>query len=95
MKDDEVTSALANLFSVLKELKWRPDSKSVLAMSLAGTGIGKKGARFFRKVGSSIIMVTLYSPCVYSKRRKLNPGCALQQSLQGRQQSKRKAEEDP
>nr|XP_010910927.1 F-box protein At5g51380 [Elaeis guineensis] len=66
VKDDEVTSALANLFSVLKELKWRPDSKSVLAMSLAGTGIGKKGARFFRK-----------------------------QSLQGRQQSKRKAEEDP
>ncbi|XP_038982491.1 F-box protein At5g51380-like [Phoenix dactylifera] len=49
VKDDEVSPALASLFSVLKELKWRPDSKSVLAMSLAGTGMGKKGARFFRK----------------------------------------------
>ncbi|XP_038976518.1 F-box protein At5g51370-like isoform X2 [Phoenix dactylifera] len=49
VKDDEVTPALASLFSVLKELKWRPDSKSVLDMNLAGTGMGKKGARFFRK----------------------------------------------
>lgn len=49
VRDDEVTPALSNLFSVLKEFKWRPDSKSVLAMSLAGTGIGKKGGRFFKK----------------------------------------------
>lgn len=49
VKDDEVSPALASLFSVLKELKWRPDSKSVLAMNLAETGIGKKGARFFKK----------------------------------------------
>ncbi|KAG1354458.1 hypothetical protein COCNU_07G005700 [Cocos nucifera] len=71
VKDDEVTPALASLFSVLKELKWRPDSKSVLAMSLAGTGIGKKGARFFRKVGSLIISIHLYSLYVLFKEEKI------------------------
>ncbi|KAL5571618.1 hypothetical protein UlMin_021215 [Ulmus minor] len=50
MKDSEVTPALASLFSVLKELKWRPDSKSLLASSLAGTGVGVKGSRFFKRL---------------------------------------------
>ncbi|RZR82493.1 hypothetical protein BHM03_00008935 [Ensete ventricosum] len=50
IKDDEVSPALSSLFSVLKELKWRPDSKSVLATGLAGTGMGKKGARFFKRL---------------------------------------------
>ncbi|KAK1261307.1 F-box protein [Acorus gramineus] len=50
IRDSEVTPALASLFSVLKELKWRPDSRSLLEMSFAGTGIGKKGGRFFKKV---------------------------------------------
>lgn len=48
IKDSEVTPALASLFSVLKELKWRPDSRSLLAAGLAGTGVGKKGVRFFQ-----------------------------------------------
>lgn len=48
IKDYEVSPALSNLFSVLKELKWRPDSKSLLYTSLAGTGMGKKGGRFFK-----------------------------------------------
>ncbi|KAJ0041314.1 hypothetical protein Pint_27267 [Pistacia integerrima] len=30
------------LFSTLKELKWRPDTKSLLASSLMGTGMGRK-----------------------------------------------------
>ncbi|URD98389.1 F-box protein [Musa troglodytarum] len=47
IKDDEVSPALSRLFSVLKEFKWRPDTKSVLAMSLVGTGMGKRGGRFF------------------------------------------------
>lgn len=48
IKDSEVTPAVASLFSVLKELKWRPDdSKSLLLSSLAGTGVGKKGGKFF------------------------------------------------
>lgn len=64
VKDDEVTTALASLFSVLKELKWRPDSKSVLAMSLSGTGMGKKGSRFFRKVWGSINLMPLNSLCL-------------------------------
>ncbi|KAJ4727198.1 F-box protein [Melia azedarach] len=34
--------------AVLKELKWRPDSRSLLAAGLAGTGVGKKGVRFFQ-----------------------------------------------
>ncbi|CAL9153988.1 unnamed protein product [Musa hybrid cultivar] len=46
IKDGEVSPALSSLFSVLKELKWRPDSKS----ALAGTGMAKKGARFFRRL---------------------------------------------
>ncbi|THU74787.1 hypothetical protein C4D60_Mb04t37100 [Musa balbisiana] len=48
IKDDEVSPALSSLFSVLKEFKWRPDTKSVLAMSLVGTGMGKRGGRFLR-----------------------------------------------
>lgn len=49
VKDSEITPALASLFSVLKEFKWQPDSRSVLASHLAGTGIGAKGGRFFKK----------------------------------------------
>ncbi|CAA6656147.1 unnamed protein product [Spirodela intermedia] len=50
VRDSEITPALANLFSWLKELKWRPDSRSVLMESLAGTGMGKKGGRLFNWV---------------------------------------------
>ena len=49
IKDTEVTPELATLFSVLKELKWRPDSRSLLSSDLAGTEMGKKGGRFFRR----------------------------------------------
>ncbi|XWS77266.1 hypothetical protein CRYUN_Cryun01aG0246400 [Craigia yunnanensis] len=49
IKDTEVTPELATLFSVLKELKWRPDSRSLLSSNLAGTGMGKKGGRFFKR----------------------------------------------
>ncbi|CAL9101144.1 F-box protein At5g51380-like [Musa acuminata AAA Group] len=49
IKDDEVSPALSSLFSVLKELKWRPDTKSVLAVTLAGTDLRKKGGRFFKR----------------------------------------------
>ena len=49
VKDDAVTPALSNLFTVLKEFKWWPDSKSVLAMSLVGSGMGRKGGKFFQK----------------------------------------------
>ncbi|RAL54027.1 hypothetical protein DM860_004498 [Cuscuta australis] len=48
IKDSEITPALATLFSVLKELKWRPDSKSLLSSGLEGTGVGQKGGRSFR-----------------------------------------------
>ncbi|CAK7347844.1 unnamed protein product [Dovyalis caffra] len=48
VKDSEITPDLATLFSVLKELKWRPDSKSLLSAGLAGTGVGNKGSRFFK-----------------------------------------------
>uniref|UniRef100_A0A0D9VJ44 F-box domain-containing protein n=1 Tax=Leersia perrieri TaxID=77586 RepID=A0A0D9VJ44_9ORYZ len=43
IKDEEISPALSELFSVFKELKWRPDNKSRLAASLADTGMGKKG----------------------------------------------------
>ncbi|KAL9228842.1 hypothetical protein vseg_004378 [Gypsophila vaccaria] len=50
IKDSEITMELATLFSLLKELKWRPDSRSLLASSVAGTRVGKKGSRFFKRV---------------------------------------------
>ncbi|CAK9135143.1 unnamed protein product [Ilex paraguariensis] len=48
IKDMEVTPTLSTLFSALKDLKWRPDTKSLLSASLPGTGMGKRG-RFFKK----------------------------------------------
>ncbi|KAL1546490.1 F-box protein-like protein isoform X1 [Salvia divinorum] len=48
IKDSEITAELATLFSILKELKWQPDSRSILSASLAGTGIGQKGSRSLR-----------------------------------------------
>ncbi|KAI3449085.1 hypothetical protein Pfo_005750 [Paulownia fortunei] len=48
VKDSEITTELATLFSVLKELKWRPDSRSMLSASLAGTEVGQKGGRSLR-----------------------------------------------
>ncbi|XP_065859284.1 F-box protein At5g51370-like [Euphorbia lathyris] len=50
IKDNEVSPALSSLFSVLKELKWRPDSRSLLWSSLAGTGMRNKGGRFFKRM---------------------------------------------
>ncbi|XAR66124.1 hypothetical protein NMG60_11012218 [Bertholletia excelsa] len=49
IKDSDITRALSALFSDLKELKWRPDTKSLLALSLQGTSMGKKGGRIFKK----------------------------------------------
>ncbi|XP_052181303.1 F-box protein At5g07670-like [Diospyros lotus] len=49
IKDNEVTPALSALFSQLKELKWRPNTKSLLSSTLAGTGMGKKGSKYFKK----------------------------------------------
>lgn len=49
IKDSEITPELATLFSVLKELKWRPDSRSLMEAGLAGTGVGQKGGRSLRK----------------------------------------------
>ncbi|KAI9180700.1 hypothetical protein LWI28_007345 [Acer negundo] len=48
IKDVEVSSALASLFCTLKELKWRPDSRSLLASALEGTGVGRKGGWLFK-----------------------------------------------
>ncbi|CAN0902512.1 F-box protein At5g07670 [Linum grandiflorum] len=49
IKDGDISPSLSNLFTILKELRWRPDSKSILAAGLVGTGIGEKGSKFFRK----------------------------------------------
>ncbi|GMP42812.1 hypothetical protein CsSME_00012420 [Camellia sinensis var. sinensis] len=50
IKDSEITPAMASLFSVLKALKWQPDSRSLLASGLEGTGLGMKGGRSFKGV---------------------------------------------
>ncbi|KAF3564779.1 hypothetical protein DY000_02010702 [Brassica cretica] len=47
IKDSEVTPELASLFSVLKELKWRPDTRSLLSADLEGIGMWRKGGNFF------------------------------------------------
>ncbi|XP_068316611.1 F-box protein At5g51380-like [Pyrus communis] len=49
LKDKEISPALVTLFSTLKELQWRPETKSLPPSSIIGTIIGKKGSRFFRK----------------------------------------------
>uniref|UniRef100_A0A1J3HVB7 F-box protein n=1 Tax=Noccaea caerulescens TaxID=107243 RepID=A0A1J3HVB7_NOCCA len=49
IKDSEISAALSSLFSLLKELQWRPDTRSHLSSSLQGTGIGKRGSKFFKK----------------------------------------------
>ncbi|XWS51589.1 hypothetical protein CRYUN_Cryun12cG0189700 [Craigia yunnanensis] len=50
IKESDISPALATLFSILKELRWRPDAKSLLASSLAGTGMGKRGGKFFKRI---------------------------------------------
>ncbi|XP_052143982.1 F-box protein At5g51370-like isoform X2 [Oryza glaberrima] len=50
IKDEEISPALSELFSTFKELKWRPDNKSRLAASLAGTGMGKKGRVLCKRI---------------------------------------------
>ncbi|KAL8051014.1 hypothetical protein ABFX02_06G118300 [Erythranthe guttata] len=47
IKDDEVVS---DVFSSLKNLKWEPDRKTLVSINLDGTGMGKRGDKFFNKV---------------------------------------------
>ncbi|EPS70439.1 hypothetical protein M569_04320 [Genlisea aurea] len=49
IKDCEVSPALSRAFSALKDLKWKPDSKSVVSSHLHGSSMGKRGGKFFRK----------------------------------------------
>ncbi|KAM7272612.1 hypothetical protein ACFE04_027275 [Oxalis oulophora] len=51
LKNEEISPALLTLFAALKGLKWTPDAKSLLAPSLVGTGMGKKGRKLFKKSG--------------------------------------------
>ncbi|KAI3705920.1 hypothetical protein L1987_76169 [Smallanthus sonchifolius] len=50
IKEDEVSPALSALFYNLKNLKWTPDNRSLLSTSLSGSGIGKRGGKFFKKL---------------------------------------------
>ena len=50
IKDRDITPALSALFSLLKELKWRPDTKSLLPPGVLGTCVGKKGGKFFKSI---------------------------------------------
>ncbi|KAG9156888.1 hypothetical protein Leryth_015485 [Lithospermum erythrorhizon] len=49
IKDSDASPLLSNLFSALKEFKWRPDPKPLLAASLADTGVGQTGRSFRMK----------------------------------------------
>ncbi|RZC16193.1 F-box protein At5g07670-like [Glycine soja] len=48
IKDSDISPELATLFSTLKELKWRPDTK-YLFPSDVGVSMGKKGGKFFKR----------------------------------------------
>ncbi|XP_024970936.1 F-box protein At5g51370-like isoform X1 [Cynara cardunculus var. scolymus] len=50
IKEDEVSPALSTLFSGLKNLKWTPDNTSLLSTNLSGSGMGKRGGKFFKKL---------------------------------------------
>ncbi|CAH8365920.1 unnamed protein product [Eruca vesicaria subsp. sativa] len=47
IKDNEVTPQLASLFSVLKELKWRPVRRYLLSADLESIGMWGKGGKVF------------------------------------------------
>ncbi|KAL3645189.1 hypothetical protein CASFOL_010369 [Castilleja foliolosa] len=49
INDSEIKPALSSVFSALKDLKWKPDTKSMISANLNGTGMGKKGSKFFKK----------------------------------------------
>ncbi|CAI9092031.1 OLC1v1027167C1 [Oldenlandia corymbosa var. corymbosa] len=49
IKDSEISPVLSYMFSTLEDLQWRPDTKSLLASNLGGTGMGKRGAKYFKK----------------------------------------------
>lgn len=49
IKDSDISPALATLFTSLKELKWRPDTKHLLQSSCEDISMGKKGGRFFKR----------------------------------------------
>lgn len=48
IKDSDISPALATLFTTLKELKWRPNTKHLLPSSLGEVNMGKKGGKFFK-----------------------------------------------
>lgn len=49
IKDSEISTALATLFITLKELRWSPDTKSLLSSSVTGITMVKKGGKFFKR----------------------------------------------
>ncbi|CAN8256924.1 unnamed protein product [Cochlearia groenlandica] len=49
IRDSEISPLLSALFSDLVELQWRPDTRSHTSSSLTGTGIGRKGCKFFKR----------------------------------------------
>ncbi|KAG6425431.1 hypothetical protein SASPL_115866 [Salvia splendens] len=46
IKDEEINPEVSTAFA---ELRWEPDSRSRLCSGLAGTGVGRKGGKFFNK----------------------------------------------
>ncbi|KAI3756916.1 hypothetical protein L6452_04448 [Arctium lappa] len=50
IKEDEVSPVLSALFTSLKNLKWTPNNTSLLSTSLSGSGMRKRGGKFFKKL---------------------------------------------
>ncbi|XP_054811550.1 F-box protein At5g07670-like [Prosopis cineraria] len=49
IKDSEISPSLATIFTTLKELRWSPDTKSLLPSSLLEVSMGKRGGKLFRR----------------------------------------------
>lgn len=47
--DSEISPSLSTLFSALKDLQWRPDTKTLLSAGLVGTCMRKRGSKVFKK----------------------------------------------
>jgi hypothetical protein len=77
IKDEEISPALSELFPNLKELKRRPDNKSLLAASLVGTGMGKKGSVFQKGMKSDNLGAPLLATCfTWYLPRKIDLSCS-------------------
>lgn len=73
IKDSEISPALATLFTTLGELRWRPDTKSLLPSSLVGISMGKRGGRFFKRTWKYLSSLCYLQSLLGLRNRQFSP----------------------